>query len=78
MQSNLLSAKRKKKLPLPKVPLPPGIEPEFLSIDETRTLTGLGRTTIFSLISSGALDSIKVGKARRVRLASARALGTAA
>jgi excisionase family DNA binding protein len=71
-------AARKRRPATPKVPLPCGIEPEFITIPETCAVTGLGRTMIFALIASGVLESIKIGRARRVRLASARALGRAA
>lgn len=36
-------------------------------IAETARMTGLGRTTLYSNISSGELPSIKVGKRRLVR-----------
>jgi excisionase family DNA binding protein len=40
------------------------IEKLGYSVDETMQATGLGRTTIFNLIDTGELESIKVGRRR--------------
>ena len=37
-------------------------------------ITGLGRTTVFSLIKDGTLESVKVGKSRIVSAKSVRRL----
>ena len=37
-----------------------------LKIDEACQILGLGRTFVYGLISSGQLESLKIGKARRV------------
>jgi excisionase family DNA binding protein len=46
------------------------IEPEWLSIKDLMTLTGLGRTKCYELVSTGELEAIKVGRAVRVSRAS--------
>jgi excisionase family DNA binding protein len=48
----------------------PNIEPEWLSIKDLMTLTGLGRTKCYELVASGELEAIKVGRAVRVSRAS--------
>jgi len=59
-------------------PLPPGIEPEWLTVSQTEAVANLGKTKIFELIRSETLESIKVGKKRLIRLRSIRNLGCAA
>ena len=49
-------------------------EPEAISVDETCRVTGLGRSKIYELLADGTLSSVKVGKRRLVRLATARRL----
>jgi excisionase family DNA binding protein len=44
----------------------PNIEPEWLSVNDLMTLTGLGRTKCYELVASGELEAIKVGRAVRV------------
>ena len=44
----------------------PNIEPEWLSVKDLMTLTGLGRTKCYELVASGELEAIKVGRAVRV------------
>jgi excisionase family DNA binding protein len=46
------------------------IEPEWLSIKDLMTITGLGRTKCYELVASGELEAIKVGRAVRVSRAS--------
>jgi excisionase family DNA binding protein len=48
----------------------PNIEPEWLSVKDLMTLTGLGRTKCYELVVSGELEAIKVGRAVRVSRAS--------
>jgi excisionase family DNA binding protein len=50
------------------------VEPEAVSIPETCRITGLGRSTIYQMISDGTLPSIKIGKRRLVRTSTARRL----
>ena len=50
------------------------VEPEAVSIPETCRITGLGRATIYQMISDGTLPSIKIGKRRLVRTSTARRL----
>jgi len=42
------------------------VEPQWLSVKDLMTLTGLGRTKCYELIASGELEAIKVGRAVRV------------
>lgn len=44
--------------------------PEWLTVKELMTLTGLGRTKCYELIASGELEAIKAGRAVRVSRAS--------
>lgn len=44
----------------------------LLSVEEVAELLSLGRTKVFELIRRGELESISVGKARRVPLAAAK------
>jgi excisionase family DNA binding protein len=46
--------------------MPHEVQPEWFSIKELMTLTGLGRTKCYELVASGELEAIKVGKAVRV------------
>jgi excisionase family DNA binding protein len=48
----------------------PNIKPEWLSVRDLMTLTGLGRTKCYELVASGELEAIKVGRAVRVSRAS--------
>jgi excisionase family DNA binding protein len=57
--------------------LPDGLRLEFLA-DPTRCLTaaeaaahlGIGRTTVYRLMGDGVLTSIKIGRCRRIPIAS--------
>ncbi|MCB9957969.1 MAG: helix-turn-helix domain-containing protein [Rhodospirillaceae bacterium] len=50
-------------------------EPLVVPIDEARRLLGgLGRSTIYRLMDTGALDAVHVGGRRMIRLASIRSL----
>jgi excisionase family DNA binding protein len=44
----------------------PNIEPEWLSVKDLMTLTGLGRTKCYELVANGELEAIKVGRSLRV------------
>ena len=46
------------------------LEPQWLSVRDLMTLTGLGRTKCYELVASGELEAIKIGRAVRVRKAS--------
>lgn len=49
--------------------------PILVGVDEARYLLGgIGRTNLYSLISSGKLESVKIGKRRLVRVQSIHAL----
>ena len=41
--------------------------PALLSIDDLRVLTGLGRTTVYSLIKRGQLDVCRIGRRTLVK-----------
>lgn len=51
----------------------PTVEPETVSVNEAARRAGLGRSTLYAAIGSGALPTIKLGKRRLVRLATLRA-----
>ena len=53
---------------------PAPISKLLVSVDETRAITGLGRTTIYELLNSGVLKSVKIGKRRLVVVESIQAL----
>jgi excisionase family DNA binding protein len=44
--------------------------PEWLSYQEAQSLVGLGRTTLWRLVSSGEVDAARVGRAVRINRAS--------
>jgi excisionase family DNA binding protein len=48
--------------------------PQWLTVPQTARRTGLSERTIWSLIASGELRSIKVGSARRVPVCELAAL----
>lgn len=50
------------------------VDPLAVRVDVACRLTGLGRTTIYELLKSGKLRSVKVGRARLIDKASVRAL----
>ena len=54
---------------------PPALDPELVDPREASRLLSLGKTKTFELIRNGTLESVKIGKARRVRLRSIRSLG---
>lgn len=45
-------------------------EPLLLTVAEAAALLGLGRTTLYELILRGDLMTVKIGRARRVPVAS--------
>jgi len=50
------------------------VDPIAVRVTVACQLTGLGRTTIYELIKSGKLRSVKIGRARLIDKASLRAL----
>jgi excisionase family DNA binding protein len=44
-------------------PLPPRV---LLTVEEAGERLGIGRTTAYSLVRSGALESVRIGRLRRV------------
>jgi len=42
------------------------IEPEWINYKQAQRISGLGRTTIWKLISTGEIEAAKVGKAIRI------------
>ncbi|WP_045877110.1 helix-turn-helix domain-containing protein [Pseudofrankia sp. DC12] len=40
----------------------------LLTVEEAADVLGLGRTTTYALIRTGALKSVRIGRARRVRV----------
>ena len=60
------------------VSLPPGVDPENVSVDQACVIIGVGRSTLYKLIADGRLDSITLDGRRLIKLRSARSLGSAA
>lgn len=42
------------------------VQPEWLTVRELMTLTGLGRTKCYEIINRGEIEAIKVGRSVRV------------
>lgn len=38
----------------------------LLDVDEARELLGVGRSTLYELLATGSIESVKIGRARRV------------
>lgn len=49
------------------------MEKLLLTIDEAAELVGLGRSKLYELVRTGQIDSVKIGRARRVHIAAVRA-----
>ena len=49
-------------------------DPVLVTINETERRASLGRTKIYELIADGTLRSVKIGRSRRVLMASIREL----
>lgn len=47
------------------VPAPPS-EPTLLSVEAAATHLSIGRTTMYALLKTGAIGSVKVGRLRRI------------
>lgn len=45
-----------------------------VTVDSAKKALGVGRTTIYELINSGKLDTVKIGRRRLVKAASIRSL----
>ncbi|WP_228242064.1 helix-turn-helix domain-containing protein [Porphyrobacter sp. GA68] len=50
------------------------VEPICVRINEAARMIGIGRTKLYELISTGELETVKIGKATRVTTASLREL----
>jgi len=50
------------------------VEPICVRINDAARMIGIGRTKLYELISSGELETVKIGKATRVTTASLRGL----
>ncbi len=53
---------------------PQPIEPLCVRVNDAARMIGVGRTKLYELISSGELETVKIGKATRVTTASLREL----
>jgi excisionase family DNA binding protein len=42
------------------------VEPLWLTVSDSQKLTSLGRTTLWSLVSSGEIEAAKIGRAVRI------------
>ena len=49
------------------------IAPLLLTVPEAARVLAIGRTTLYELISSGAIEAVHIGRAIRIPVASARA-----
>ena len=49
-------------------------EPICVKINDAARMIGIGRTKLYELISTGELETVKIGKATRVTTASLREL----
>lgn len=49
------------------------MDPLLLSPTDAARVLGLGRSTLYELLASGTIPSVKIGAARRVRSADLRA-----
>ena len=47
-------------------PDPPGPTRTLLSVEAAATQLSIGRTTMYALIKTGAIESVRVGRLRRV------------
>ena len=54
--------------------LAPQVEPLTVRIPEALRLTGIGRSKLYELIKSGDVETVKIGTATLVRMASLRQL----
>lgn len=57
-----------------RVQLAPQTEPLTVRIPEALRLTGIGRSKLYELIKSGDVETVKIGTATLVRMASLRQL----
>ena len=48
----------------PSKPAPP--EPKLLKVDEAALMLRIGRSTLYEFIYSGEIESVKVGRSRRI------------
>ncbi|AXK41339.1 helix-turn-helix domain-containing protein [Erythrobacter aureus] len=46
------------------------VEPICIRVNDAARMIGIGRTKLYELISSGELETVKIGKATRVTTAS--------
>ena len=54
--------------PLPAVPAPVSPPRLLLTVDEAAEQLGVGRTTAWALVRSGDLESVQIGRLRRVHV----------
>lgn len=50
------------------------VEPICVRVNDAARMIGVGRTKLYELISTGELETIKIGKATRITTASLRKL----
>ena len=50
------------------------VEPICVRVNDAARMIGVGRTKLYELISSGELETVKIGKATRITTASLHAL----
>lgn len=54
------------------------MDPILVSVPDAARLLGLGRSSIYSLLAAGRLDSVVLGRRRLIRYESVRAVAEAA
>ena len=59
-------------LPLVAEPLAVG-DPRLLTVRQAAEVLGLGRSTVYELIAAGELETVSIGRSRRVPLDALRA-----
>lgn len=47
-------------------PIPDPTEEPFVGVDQTAAVLGVGQSTVYSLVRSGELDSVRVGRLIRI------------
>ena len=57
----------------PTVQHPPPVDRMLLTVEEAATAIGVGRSLMYELIATGAIETVRVGRLRRIRPAALRA-----
>ena len=52
---------------MPTVQYPTPVDRMLLTVEEAATALGVGRSLMYELIATGAIDTVRVGRLRRIR-----------